>query len=332
MNSLKISIVLATYNGELFLQEQLDSLLLQKRKPDELVICDDCSTDLTFEIIQNFAESAPFPCKIIRNVKNMGTGFSFKTAVDKSCGDLIAFCDQDAVWSSHKLSTIMACFGKTPDAEYLISNADIVGFNGESLGYTLWEQRKFNFSLQNKFSSSNQFKICLDRAITTGMSTVITRKVALIGKDKPDDINHDCWYIFVASLIGLHGILVPESLVFYRQHNAQQFGGLKGYFFARVKSRIENTSTVLNHNLQNLNSLLEFSHSIQDGVCVKENVKILEEKLSHIEHRILIVKGSMHTAFYEMLCDVFKGRYSKYGSYKTILTDFLSRIFMLKKK
>ena len=62
-------------------------------------------------------------------------------------------------------------------------------------------------------------------------------------------------------------------------------------------------------------------------------------QISHLSEDLRLLSGDaptkeirLHTAFYEMLCDVFKGRYSKYGSYKTILTDFLSRIFMLKKK
>ena len=66
---MKISIALATYNGERFLQEQLDSFVSQTRTPDELVVSDDGSTDHTIEIIERFAKEAPFSVIINKNKK-----------------------------------------------------------------------------------------------------------------------------------------------------------------------------------------------------------------------------------------------------------------------
>lgn len=64
-----VSIAMATYNGERFLQEQLDSFAAQKCLPQELIVCDDGSTDGTIKILQDFAEVAPFAMKIYINPK-----------------------------------------------------------------------------------------------------------------------------------------------------------------------------------------------------------------------------------------------------------------------
>ena len=63
---------MATYNGAAHIQQQLESFLSQTYPPDEVVVCDDCSTDETIEILESFRESAPFTVAIHRNEKNLG--------------------------------------------------------------------------------------------------------------------------------------------------------------------------------------------------------------------------------------------------------------------
>src|ERR1700730_3732237 len=77
----KISVALCTYNGERFLGRQLASMQQQTRLPDELVVCDDCSTDSTIGILNEFATSAGFPVRIIRNEQNLGFVANFEQAI-----------------------------------------------------------------------------------------------------------------------------------------------------------------------------------------------------------------------------------------------------------
>ena len=77
----KISVALCTYNGERFLCRQLASMQQQSRLPDELVVCDDRSTDNTIEILQDFSASAGFPVKITRNEHNLGFVANFERAI-----------------------------------------------------------------------------------------------------------------------------------------------------------------------------------------------------------------------------------------------------------
>jgi glycosyltransferase involved in cell wall biosynthesis len=82
---MKVSIALATYNGDRWLREQFDSLARQTLLPGELVIRDDQSTDRTLEVVEQFASEAPFPIRVIRNDTRLGFADNFMRAL-RNCG------------------------------------------------------------------------------------------------------------------------------------------------------------------------------------------------------------------------------------------------------
>lgn len=100
---MKISIAMATYNGAKYLQEQLDSFVTQTRQPDELVVCDDGSSDATVEILRHFAAGAPFAVEIHENEVNLSHAKNFEKALSLCGGDVIFFSDQDEVWFPEKV-------------------------------------------------------------------------------------------------------------------------------------------------------------------------------------------------------------------------------------
>lgn len=106
MYKTKISIAMATYNGSKFLFEQLESFSKQTRQPDELVVCDDGSTDQTLEILYKFQEDAPFEVKILKNSENLGVGRNFAKALSHCSGDILFMSDQDDFWFESKLERI----------------------------------------------------------------------------------------------------------------------------------------------------------------------------------------------------------------------------------
>jgi glycosyltransferase involved in cell wall biosynthesis len=105
---MKVSIALATYNGEQWLRDQLDSLACQTLLPCELVVSDDQSTDRTLEVVEQFAASAPFPVRVIRNDTRFGFADNFLRALRHCTGEAVAYCDQDDVWSASKLERCVA--------------------------------------------------------------------------------------------------------------------------------------------------------------------------------------------------------------------------------
>jgi glycosyltransferase involved in cell wall biosynthesis len=102
MSTKTVSVVMTTYNGELFLREQLDSILCQTYPIHELIVQDDCSTDNTVEIIKEYATRHPF-IKLYVNEHNLGFNKNFKTAVMKATGDYVAIADQDDIWFPEKI-------------------------------------------------------------------------------------------------------------------------------------------------------------------------------------------------------------------------------------
>jgi len=126
MHTLTVSIVLATCNGENFLENQLNSILAQSVLPTELIISDDASTDGTLSIVDEFARIATFPIVLLRNEARMGYSLNFSNAALKACSDIIIFCDQDDVWLPNKIEETLASFRNDPDALLTIHNITVV--------------------------------------------------------------------------------------------------------------------------------------------------------------------------------------------------------------
>ncbi len=108
---MKISVVMTTYNGKKHIYEQLCSLANQTRKPDQLLIFDDCSTDDTVSIVKRFIEMKNL-CnwKIIENESNLGWRKNFMFGLLKAEGDYIFPCDQDDIWSEDKIEKMTDIF------------------------------------------------------------------------------------------------------------------------------------------------------------------------------------------------------------------------------
>ena len=123
---MKISIVMTTYNGEKYLIEQLDSLRDQTRKPDEVIICDDGSSDSTNRYIDKYIEENSLEnWKHIINEENKGWKKNFIDGIKMSTGDLIFTCDQDDVWYKYKLELMEEIMAQKPEISLLYSTYDL---------------------------------------------------------------------------------------------------------------------------------------------------------------------------------------------------------------
>lgn len=124
---MKISVAMTTYNGEKYLLRQLDSLLHQLRPVDELVICDDCSTDSTWELLEEYRASHPdFPLHLHRNPENLGYRKNFRHALELCTGDVFFFCDQDDIWLPEKLRDMTDVLEENPGIQVLASSFTLI--------------------------------------------------------------------------------------------------------------------------------------------------------------------------------------------------------------
>ena len=116
---MKISVALCTYNGEKFINEQLDSILNQSKKIDEIIICDDCSTDNTIGILNKYYEQYPNIFKIYINRVNLKSVKNFEKAILLSSGDFIFLSDQDDIWVHNKVEKYIQYFNENPTIDVI---------------------------------------------------------------------------------------------------------------------------------------------------------------------------------------------------------------------
>lgn len=118
------SIVMATYNGEKYLKEQLDSLKEQSLRADEVIICDDCSKDSTVEFIRTYIAENQLGASwtFVQNEQNLGYAGNFFKALQMAHGDYIFFSDQDDIWCENKLAEMVDVMEKRPEIQLLCSD------------------------------------------------------------------------------------------------------------------------------------------------------------------------------------------------------------------
>jgi glycosyltransferase involved in cell wall biosynthesis len=123
-------VCLASYNGEKFIREQIKSILPQLGQNDELIVCDDCSTDATCDVVQSFNDPR---IKLIRNDKNIGHVKNFEKALSIAKGDFVFLSDQDDVWVQGKVRKVIDAFRKYPDISLVYHNMRPVDTVGNDL-------------------------------------------------------------------------------------------------------------------------------------------------------------------------------------------------------
>ena len=217
-----ISVALATYNGERFLADQLVSLANQTVLPAEVVALDDCSSDGTVAILEQFAARAPFPVRVFRNESNRGFTETFFGAAERCRAPLIAFCDQDDVWSNIKIELSAQFFAKNA-IRLLLHAAQPVDEELRPIGKQYPRVRKTHVAPHlgaDPWLIAHGMALVFDKsllALADWHSRPPTRDL----DDRPMDF--DEWFYFLAWSTGPVGFL-DRSLVLYRQHGRNVVG------------------------------------------------------------------------------------------------------------
>lgn len=218
-----LSVALCTYNGAQHLPALLDSLAGQKRLPDELLVWDDGSSDITQELIAAFAERAPFVVRWHRQEKRLGPAANFVAAAQHARGEWIAFCDQDDVWQPDKLVRALDASQEYSDTAAVFCNARLIDVNGRPLGRTLWQHVAFTPREQTILSTGAPWHIFVRHPVVSGAGLVIHARVRDRLAPIADYWMHDAWAALVAAASG-PVVSIAESLFDYRQHEANVIG------------------------------------------------------------------------------------------------------------
>lgn len=131
----KTSVVLTTYNGDKYIIELLDSLRCQTRKPDEVIIRDDCSSDKTVELIRSYIENYNLEESWVlhTNKSNLGYKRNFIKCMKEAAGEIIFLCDQDDVWATEKVEIMSGVFERKAYIDALVCKERRIDSEGNEL-------------------------------------------------------------------------------------------------------------------------------------------------------------------------------------------------------
>jgi len=204
-----VAVAIATYNGERFLRQQLDSILTQTALPGEIIVCDDCSSDNTVNILQEYARKFSI-IKIYQNEANLGYAKNFEKAIMLCSGQYIALSDQDDIWLPNKLEVLLANIG---DNLLIHSDAKLIDVNGNIL-----EESYFN---KYKNAAKSTFVDYLWSNNVTGCTAMFHRSLVERFFPIPDGFTHHDHYLSVCATYQNTIKLITIPLVLYRQHTNQ---------------------------------------------------------------------------------------------------------------
>jgi glycosyltransferase involved in cell wall biosynthesis len=221
--ALGLSIALATHNGERYLAEQLESFAAQHRRPDELVVCDDASTDGTVAILERFSSNAPFAVRIEVNGTRLGCAGNFARALSLCTGDVLFLSDQDDVWLSDKLGTIESVLLARPDVGMVFGDMHIVDRELSPLGYTGFDALGFRAKPMRIVQEGRTFEALLRYNVISGATMGFRAHLRDLVLPIGAGWVHDEWIALLVSAVTEVG-LIDRPLVLYRQHTDQQIG------------------------------------------------------------------------------------------------------------
>lgn len=232
----QIHIVLATYNGEKYIREQLDSLLDNDFKDICIEVCDDGSSDGTVQIVKEYVER--YNCITFhQNEKNLGYTMNFLEGIRRSQSPYIMLCDQDDIWHRDKIRKTyerMKQLEKENKDEFpLMVFTDAMNFdsgNGQELG-------SFHKSSHLDVKKLDTAHLFMENKCI-GCTIMINGIVREYLKVLPEEIRvHDWWLALICSHFGKISY-IQETTLQYRQHSGNMIGGSS--FFDYAKNRISN--------------------------------------------------------------------------------------------
>lgn len=225
---MKISVALCTYNGSAYLDEQLGSIARQSRLPDELVICDDASTDATLGIARAFASRVPFRVSVVESARNLGTTKNFERAIAACAGDVIVLSDQDDSWLPRRIEDIADAFAKRPELTLAFADAMIADEMLRPGTTRLWQTQEMTPARLQRIRHGGAFEDLLNGNFVTGATMAFAARVCEVALPIPalQGRIHDGWLALVAAALGATEPL-PAPAIHYRQHPKQQLGALE---------------------------------------------------------------------------------------------------------
>ena len=199
-----ISVCIATYNGEKFLRQQIESILSQLSHDDEIIVSDDCSSDRTVDLLREFKDER---IKLFVNDSNVGVVKNFENAIKNSTQEFIFLSDQDDVWTPNKVEVVKKMLN---EYDFVSHNANIINEEGGKTGADYFSVRNTKYGYLNNLWKMGYLGCCM----------AFNRKCLSDILPFPNNILwHDMWIAAVLHL-KYKGVLLNQCLLQYRRHDS----------------------------------------------------------------------------------------------------------------
>ncbi len=221
------SVALCTYNGAEFLSKQLSSIVKQTKSVDEIIICDDSSTDSTCDLIRRFIKECPIKTKFIENSINLGYMSNFEQAISLCSGDIIFLSDQDDIWMPHKVETIYRFFEEHNDKDFVFTDAELINsWDVKSYDKTLFQIIGWDKHNKKIFDNGCPYDVLSTSGRVTG-ATVAFRSTLLpycipFAKTWIPGVHDEM--IAISAMLNDGIARIDECLIKYRLHEKQTVG------------------------------------------------------------------------------------------------------------
>lgn len=220
-----IHIMMATYNGQKYICEQIESILKQTYTEWKLFISDDGSTDQTKEMIKKYHDMYPekiFLVKSRNGFHNAKDNFAYLFRVVPKA-EYYAFCDQDDIWLIDKLDKMLHTIQKKKSKNILLAYHDML------VGETLENVKQLSYFKYTKLNLDNKYPLqqILLYNVIPGCSMIFNHELRKIIADIPNEcFMHDWWIVLVTLCCQGQVIFVDEALSVYRQHAMNEIGAV----------------------------------------------------------------------------------------------------------
>ena len=313
---------MCTYNGAQFLPAQLESIFAQTRPPDEIVVCDDGSTDETRPRIKEFEVS------LHENERNLGTVKNFEKAIGLCSGDVIALSDQDDVWRQDKLQLIEEAFSRNPNVGLVISDAEVVDEHLNPLDRRMWEDVGFDSHKRKLVAQGRALEVLITGWTVSGATMAFRSRYAKLALPIPTNIPmiHDGWIALTVAAVS-DVAMIDEPLIKYRQHQRQQIGAptqkTQKQPSAREALKQRNSSADLQTILDTLHDRLSTAGN-SNGFDCRKALSFVDNYSRHLDVRANLPQRRLNRVP-AVLRELLSWRYHEYANgFKSAAKDLVS--------
>ncbi len=291
---MKIDILLATYNSEKYLNEQIDSIIAQDYTDWRLLIRDGGSSDSTMQIVGRYIDEHPDKIMLVPSKGNSSALKNFSELLKASEAELVMFSDHDDVWMKDKISRTLAAYRKaesesSPATPILVFTDKIVvdsNLNRISDSY---------FRMQNLDPKRIQLNYLMFQNVASGCTMLFNRELKKIASPIPAEaVMHDHWLSLCSAAFG-KTVYLNEPTMFYRQHGNNVFGASKygiGYFISKLNAGL---SSIKQRQLLNIRQGQKFHETYTPRLSAEQNEKMEDfcrlSVTSFITRRKIIISG-----------------------------------------